>query len=84
VGLCRLDGGRNAGVCSSSAATAELESWWEVKFNMADQNQQLVNIPGLGAVQVVVIKLPNGQVALRHPSELIKQPPSNIKVGGAS
>jgi hypothetical protein len=51
---------------------------------MADQNSHIVNIPGLGAVPVVLIKLPDGSIALRHPSELIKQPPSNIKIGGKS
>ena len=48
---------------------------------MPDSNQQTVTLPGLGAVQVVVVKLPDGSIALRHPSELIKQP-SQVKTGG--
>ena len=48
---------------------------------MADQNPQTVNLPGLGAVPVVAIRLPDGTIALRHPSELIKQP-ATVKIGG--
>jgi len=34
--------------------------------------QPIVTVPGLGAVLVVVVKLPDGSIALRHPSELQK------------
>lgn len=35
-----------------------------------------VSIPGLGAVPVVAVKLPNGEIALRHPNELQKTVPA--------
>lgn len=35
-----------------------------------------VSIPGLGAVPVVAIRLPNGDIALRHPNELQKTVPA--------
>lgn len=42
-----------------------------------------VTIPGLGAVPVVAVKLPDGTIALRHPSEIQKlQPPPAAKGGG--
>lgn len=50
---------------------------------MSNENQQTVNLPGLGAVQVVAVRLPDGSIALRHPSELIKQP-SQVQTGGKS
>ncbi|MGH9717635.1 MAG: hypothetical protein ACRD4R_13040 [Candidatus Acidiferrales bacterium] len=34
--------------------------------------QPVVNIPGLQPVPVVAIRLPDGTIALRHPSELQK------------
>jgi hypothetical protein len=40
-----------------------------------------VNFPGLGAVPVVAVRLPDGTIALRHPSELIKPAPQ-VKIGG--
>lgn len=36
--------------------------------------QPIVSLPGLQAVPVVAIRLPNGEIALRHPSELQKVP----------
>lgn len=47
---------------------------------MADDTQKtpviqpIVSIPGLQAVPVVAVRLPNGEIALRHPSELAKLP----------
>lgn len=38
----------------------------------ADQTFPVVQMHGLGPVAVVAIKLPDGTIALRHPSELIK------------
>lgn len=35
---------------------------------------QIISIPGLQAVPVVAVRLPNGEIALRHPSELAKLP----------
>lgn len=49
---------------------------------MADQIVQTVNLPGLGAVPVVAVRLPDGTIALRHPSELIKQPAQVKQTGG--
>lgn len=49
---------------------------------MSEITVPVVNLPGLGAVPVVAVRLPDGTIALRHPSELIKQPPSNVKIGG--
>lgn len=43
-----------------------------------------VSIPGLGAVPVVAVKLPSGQVVLRHPDELQKQTPPKPQTGGAT
>lgn len=45
--------------------------------------QPIVTVPGLGAVPVVAIKLPDGTVALRHPNELDKTVPLP-KPGGGS
>jgi hypothetical protein len=36
---------------------------------------QIVQIPGLAPVEVVAIRLPDGTIALRHPSELQKPTP---------
>ena len=44
--------------------------------------QAVVNIPGLGAVTAVAVRLPSGQIALRHPEELQKQVPPK-PAGGA-
>jgi hypothetical protein len=44
-------------------------------------SQPVLTIPGLGAVPVVVVRLPDGSVALRHPSELGKTVPP-LKTGG--
>lgn len=44
--------------------------------------QPVVNIPGLQPVPYVAIKLPSGEIALRHPSELQKLP-SPAKAKGA-
>jgi hypothetical protein len=41
---------------------------------MAGNTQGVVQLPGLGAVPVVAVRLPDGTIALRHPSELIKRP----------
>jgi len=51
---------------------------WHV---MAETGVQTVNLPGLGAVPVVAIRLPDGTIALRHPSELVKQP-AQTKISG--
>ena len=48
---------------------------------MAETNAPTINLPGLGAVLVVAIRLPDGTIALRHPSELIKTP-ATVKTGG--
>lgn len=37
--------------------------------------QPLVTIPGLVAIPVVAVRLPDGTIALRHPSELQKSVP---------
>lgn len=43
----------------------------------------VVQIPGVGAVPVVAIELPDGTIALRHPSELAKgTAPAAPKTGG--
>lgn len=40
-------------------------------------SQPVVQVPGLGAVPVVVVKLKDGTTALRHPSEVLTGvPPS--------
>lgn len=44
-------------------------------------SQPVITIPGLGAVPVVAVRLPDGTVALRHPSELGKTVPP-LKTGG--
>lgn len=55
---------------------------------MADQTKQpgvqlpVISIPGVGKIPVVAIKLPSGQVALRHPSELSTPPAPAEKTGG--
>lgn len=55
---------------------------------MADQRaktpitQPVISIPGMVGVPWVAIKLPNGQIALRHPDELQKIP-SPAKAKGA-
>jgi hypothetical protein len=43
--------------------------------------QPLITIPGLGAIPVVAVRLADGTVALRHPSELGKTVP-RPKEGG--
>lgn len=49
-----------------------------------DVVRPVISIPGLGAVPVVAVKLPDGSVALRHPSELVKgTPPEQTGGGGA-
>lgn len=42
---------------------------------MTDQNETIINLPGLKPIPVVAIKLPDGTIALRHPSEIQKLPP---------
>jgi hypothetical protein len=49
---------------------------------MPDQTTTTVNFPGLGAVPVVAIRLPDGTIALRHPNELVKQPAQVKRPGG--
>jgi hypothetical protein len=44
-------------------------------------SQPVITIPGLGAVPVVAVRLPDGTVVLRHPSELGKTVPP-LKTGG--
>jgi len=39
-----------------------------------NQVETIVAIPGLQPVPVVAVRLPNGEIALRHPSELSKLP----------
>ena len=57
---------------------------------MADQamktpiTQPVITIPGLGAVPVVAIRLPDGTIALRHPSELEKGVPAPKPAGGSA
>lgn len=46
--------------------------------------QPVVSIPGLGAVPVVAVRLPSGQVVLRHPDELQKPTPATPATGGGS
>ena len=57
---------------------------------MADQPTKppvqipMVSIPGLGAGPVVAVRLPSGQVVLRHPDELQKPNPPAPAGGGGS
>lgn len=46
--------------------------------------QAVIHLPGMAQVPVVAIKLPDGTIALRHPSELIKSGPMIQKPGGGS
>lgn len=48
----------------------------------APVTQPIITIPGLGAVPVVAVKLPDGTIALRHPSELNKTVPLPKEQGG--
>lgn len=53
----------------------------------SDQTQKnitvpVADVPGLGAIPVVAVRLPNGQVALRHPDELQKLPAPAPAGGG--
>lgn len=41
-----------------------------------DQVASIVQIPGLQPVAVVAVRLPNGEIALRHASELQKVVPA--------
>lgn len=54
----------------------------KAKEKPAAPTQAVVNIPGLGAVTAVAVKLPSGQIVLRHPSELQKQTPPKPAGGG--
>jgi len=45
--------------------------------------QPVISIPGLGSVPVVAVRLPDGTVALRHPSEIGKTVP-RPKEGGST
>lgn len=42
----------------------------------------VVTVPGLGAIPVVIVKLPDGTIALRHPSELANTVPAPKPAGG--
>jgi hypothetical protein len=42
---------------------------------MPDQKSQTLQLPGLKAIPVVAVRLPDGTIALRSPSELKKLPP---------
>ena len=44
--------------------------------------QPTITLPGVGAVPYVAIRLPDGTIALRHPSEVIKNPPRPAREGG--
>lgn len=44
--------------------------------------QPVVSIPGLTPVPVVAVRLPDGTIALRHPSELVKPLPATPAKGG--
>lgn len=46
--------------------------------------QPIITVPGLGAVPVVAVKLPDGTIALRHPSELNKTAPLPKAHGGGA
>lgn len=46
--------------------------------------QPIITVPGLGAVPVVAIRLPDGTIALRHPSELNKTAPLPKAPGGGA
>ena len=50
--------------------------------NNTPVTQPVVSIPGMTAVPVVAVKLPNGTIALRHPSELQKPQPAARPRGG--
>lgn len=56
---------------------------------MADETQKpvisqpVIQIPGLTAVPVVAIRLADGTIALRHPSELQKTVPPPSKKRGS-
>ena len=43
--------------------------------------QPVITIPGLGAVPVVAVRLPDGTIALRHPTELQKGVPAPKPAG---
>lgn len=43
--------------------------------------QPMISIPGLAPVPVVAIRLPDGTIALRHPSELVKNVPAAPAAG---
>jgi hypothetical protein len=49
-----------------------------------DVTQPTITLPGLGAVPVVAIRLPDGTIALRHPSELTKNVAPLRAPGGAT
>ena len=44
--------------------------------------QPVLSVPGLTAVPVVAVRLPDGTIALRHPSELEKVPAPAPARGG--
>lgn len=46
--------------------------------------QPIITVPGLGAIPVVAIKLPDGTIALRHPNELDKTVPLPKQPGGGA
>lgn len=46
--------------------------------------QSQITVPGLGAVPVVAVRLPDGTIALRHPSELQKVVPAPKPAGGGA
>lgn len=46
--------------------------------------QPVITIPGLGAIPVVAVKLPDGTIALRHPDELDKTVPLPTRDGGGA
>lgn len=54
------------------------------KTSKAAITQPIITVPGLGAVPVVAIKLPDGTIALRHPNELDKTVPLAKKQGGGA
>ena len=49
---------------------------------MANPVTSTINLPGLQPIQVVAVKLPDGTIALRHPSELKKLTPQIKMTGG--
>ena len=48
----------------------------------APVTQPVISVPGLTAVPVVAVRLPDGTIALRHPSELQKIVPPPAGGGG--